>query len=201
MAKQWFLNISECKFCLDGPAAALFESTTESKTFSLNDVLVGAKTLLTGTVGQALEHDAKLKAKNNGIKSVAVIDHWFNYKERFIRENVEVLPDTIWVSDKHAYKEATKCFPNIDIVEQKNDYMLEQVKQINSHEVKKNKKFTNILYLLEPIRDSWVGKEVLGEFEALDFFMKSISKLNLGKKFSIILNPIPQIQKISMTNG
>ena len=192
-----FLNISECKFCLDGPAAALFKiQQPKVKLFSLNDVLVGAKTLLSGTGwSSSLEHVARLKAKNNGIKSVAVIDHWFNYKERFIRENVEILPDTIWVSDKYAYREATKCFPFIDVIEQRNDYMLEQVKQINSHKVKKNKKFINILYLLEPIRDSWVGKEVLGEFQALDFFTKSITKLNLSKKFSIILKPHPSDPK------
>jgi hypothetical protein len=151
-----------------------------------------AKTVLTGTGwSSCLEHKARLKAKKNGIRSIAVIDHWVNYKERFIRNKLEVLPDTIWVTDKYAYLEAEHCFPNIKIVEQRNDYIKARVDEIQSNKLDKQKGITNILYLLEPIRDSWAGIEVAGEFQALDFFMKSIPSLKLGKGFDIILKPHP----------
>lgn len=191
------LNIEECKFCLDGPASRLFKTQKNIvESLPLKDILVGAKTLITGTGwSSSLEHDARIQAKKNGIRSIAVIDHWFNYKERFIRKNVKILPDVIWVSDRYAHEEASICFPNTEIIEIRNDYLLKQVKEIKSHKTNREDKLTKILYLLEPIRDSWAGEEVPGEFQALDFFMQSIPKLNFGSKFSIILKPHPSDKK------
>jgi len=188
-----FLNIDMCRFCLEGPAAKLFKVQQPNiKFFSLEDVLIEAKTLLTGTGwSSSLEHKARLIAKKDGIRSIAVIDHWVNYKARFIRDNLEVLPDIIWVTDKYAFLEAEHCFPDIKIVEQRNDYIKAQVDEILSYKMDKQKGITNILYLLEPIRDSWAGVEVAGEFQALDFFMKSIPSLKFGKSFYITLKPHP----------
>jgi len=191
------LNINECKFALEGPAAELFKlHKPEVKLLSLHDILIGAKMLLSGTGWSSFfEHNARIQAKKNGINSIAVIDHWFNYRERFIRQNIEVLPDVIWVSDPYAYKEARICFPNVEIVEKRNDYLSKQVKEIKDYEIHKDKTLINILYLLEPIRDSWAEGDVAGEFQALDFFIKSIPKLNLSSRFSIVLKLHPSEPK------
>ncbi len=187
------LQIDQCRFCLEGPAAKLFQVQQPNfKLFSLEDVLIGAETFLTGTSwASSLEHNARIVAKNNGIKSIAVIDHWANYRERFVRDHIEILPDIIWVSDKYAYREAKRCFANIDIVEQKNDYLKTQIDEVLTYNIFRQENVTNILYVLEPIRDSWAGVKVAGEFQALDFFMNSIPSLNLGEGLSIILKPHP----------
>lgn len=192
-----FLSIDQCRFCLEGPAAKSFQVLQPNiKIFSIEDVLIGAETLLTGTGwSSSLEHNGRILAKKKGIKSIAVIDHWGNYRERFSRDHMEVLPDEIWVSDKYAYKEAKRCFSNIKIVEQRNDYIKAQADEVLSYKIDKQKGVTNILYVLEPIRDAWAGVEVPGEFQALDYFINLLPSLNLGDNLSIVLKPHPSEPK------
>ena len=192
--KSGLLKIEQCKFCLEGPASKSFRVwQPDIELLPLEDVLIGAEILLSGTGWSTpLEHNARIIAKNKGIKSIAVIDHWVNYKERFVRNHTEVMPDIIWVSDKYAYSEAKRCFPNIEIVQQRNDYIKAQVDEVSIYKIKKKKGTTNILYVLEPIRDAWGERRGMpGEFQALEFFLHSIPSLNLGDSLSIILKPHP----------
>ncbi len=188
-----FININECRFCLDGPAKKLFKSLKPKiKLFSIYEVLAHADTLISGTGwSSSLEHNARALAKEKGIYSVAVIDHWLNYSERFIRKDIQVLPDTIWVSDEYAHLEAKSCFPDIEIVQQRNDYLKSNIEAVLAHSYVKQEESTNVLYLLEPIRDIWADDAISGEFQALDYFINSIPSLDFGKKYSIILRPHP----------
>jgi len=191
--KSGYLDIKNCKFCVDGPAAKLFhDKLFNLKFIPLEDILINTNVLLTGTGwSSSLEHIARMMAKDNGVKSIAVIDHWINYKERFIRNNLEVLPDLIWVSDKYAYSKAKLCFPNIKVIQKKNDYLKSQVEEVLSYKIDRKEGMTNILYVLEPTRNTWGKNCVAGEFQALDFFFKEIKKLNLNSEISIILKPHP----------
>jgi hypothetical protein len=191
--KSGLLRIERCKFCLEGPAAKSFRvQQPDTELLPLEDALIGTQILLSGTGwANSLEHDARMIAKNKGIKSIAVIDHWVNYRERFVRNHIEVMPDIIWVSDKYAYLKAKSCFPNIEIVEQRNDYIKDQVDEVSSFKIEKKGGTTNILYVLEPIREVWAGNDVLGEFQALEFFLNSIPSLSLGDCLSIVLKPHP----------
>ena len=191
--KSGMLRIDKCKFCFKGPAAKLLKVQLPNiELLSLEDVLVDTETLLSGTGwASSLEYNARLIAKKRNIYSIAVIDHWVNYKERFERDQLEILPDIIWVLDNYAYEKAKRCFPDIKVIEKRNDYLKFQVEEILSYKFDKKKMVTNILYVLEPIRDSWAGKSISGEFQALDFFFNSFFKLNFGRKFSIILKPHP----------
>lgn len=191
--KSGLLKIEQCRFCLEGPAAKTFlVQHPDIKFFPLKDVLIGTEILLSGTSwSSSLEHNARIIAKNKGIKSIAVIDHWHNYNERFVRNNKKVLPDIIWVVDKYAYLEAKRCFPSLEIVEQRNDYIKTQLDEVSSCKIEKKGGITNILYVMEPIRDVWAGDEPQGEFQAFEFFLYSIPRLNLGDSQSIILKPHP----------
>lgn len=191
--KTGLLNIEKCKFCLDGPAAKLFKIQQPNiRLFSIEKVFTGAEKLLSGTGwSSSLEHDARALAKNSNIESIAVIDHWVNYRERFVRDRVEILPDVIWVTDKYAFKEAKRCFPQLEIIEQENRYLKSQVQEVLRDKLIKKEDVTNVLYVLEPIRDSWAGNKVLGEFQALDFFLEKVPDLDLGKDIAIVLKPHP----------
>jgi len=48
--------------------------------------------LLSGTGFGILEYHVRSEAKKRSINNIAVIDHWTNYRERFIRNNNEELP-------------------------------------------------------------------------------------------------------------
>jgi hypothetical protein len=191
--KSGLLNIDNCKFCLEGPAVKLFKiENPKIKLFSLEVALKNSKILLSGTGwSSSLEHRARMLAKKNNIVSIAVIDHWLNYRERFVRDNLEVLPDIIWVSDKYAHVEARRCFPKLKIVRQRNDYLKFEIDEVLKYKIFNKKNITNILYVLEPVRDAWAGDNLAGEFQALNFFVNSIPSLNFGDNISIILKPHP----------
>ena len=98
--------------------------------------LDGAATLITGTGwASCLEHDARELARERGIRSIAVIDHWTNYADRFIRNGKQVLPDEIWVSDPYAAEIAQAAFPSLRVVQQANAYLAGLVAEVKSRQL------------------------------------------------------------------
>ena len=188
------LNRSIVDCCVAGPALSLWlRAFPNSKISTLPDSLSNANLLISGTGWQsALEHDARKLARNLGIKAIAVIDHWTNYRDRFIRDGQEILPDEIWVTDVYAKKLAEEHFPNLPIVQLPNLYLESIVSEVHLQESSVIKSAaTRLLYVLEPIRQVWGDGNQLGEFQALDFFIENINLLELGEQIAIKLRPHP----------
>lgn len=180
--------------CLADPALSLWlRAFPDSEISNLSSSLSDVKLLISGTGWQSnLEHDARKLARSLGIKSVAVIDHWTNYRDRFIRDDEEVLPDEIWVTDEYAKKLAENYFPDLRIVQLPNLYLENIVAEVRFQEESVLKSTdTRLLYVLEPIRQVWGNGDQLGEFQALDFFTKNINLLGFGENLSIKLRPHP----------
>jgi hypothetical protein len=192
----WSKNVDRKKMCvcLAGPALLLWESSFPHASIStLSDALSNAKSLLSGTGWASdLEHEARKMARKLGIKSVAVVDHWTNYRNRFIRNGEEVLPDEIWVVDNHAQKIAETEFPSTHIVQLPNLYLDSLVKEVRSNEARLTRGAeSHVLYVLEPIRQVWGGDKLPGELQALDFFVRQMGLLRLGGNPSIKLRLHP----------
>lgn len=194
--REWvevgLLNQYEFRLLLQGPAEKAWQlepvlSLQMQLHTELSSALKGCQSVLTGTGWASnLEHDARQLADSLQIPSVAVVDHWVNYAQRFEREGVVVLPNEIWVSDPYASEMAKELFKGIAVVELPNVYLQNLVKDIPTVQRDCN----NLLYVLEPIRNDW-GKGVLGEFQALDFFIKNLDKI-VGTDFvRIMLRPHP----------
>jgi hypothetical protein len=186
------LDEFEFKLCLSGPAEKIWQLYPVPLPYmqlhtELTKALTDSQTVLTGTGwASSLEHDARRLASVAQIPSIAVIDHWVNYTQRFERNGVVVLSDEIWVSDPYAAEMAKKLFKGIAVVELPNTYLQNLVKEIPP--VKQD--CMNLLYVLEPIRNDW-SKGVPGEFQALDFFVKNFEKI-VGTEFvNITLRPHP----------
>lgn len=180
--------------CMDGPAARLWaQSFPAYKNLPLPEAVNQSGMLLTGTSwGSPLEHDARKLARSLGLRSVAVVDHWVNYKGRFIWHGEEMLPDEIWVVDKYAKKLAEEIFHGISIRQLPNYYLDHQVAEVRQFEKSISKRTAgNILYVLEPIRQTWGNGETPGEFQALEFFMNNMPSLGLEAEVDIRLKPHP----------
>jgi len=177
------------KVCMVGPAKSIWEKHfPDIKLNSLDNIINDTKTLLSGTGWGDIEYSARIKAKKLGIKNIAVIDHWVNYRERFIRNKCEVLPEIIVVSDKYAYKQAQILFPSICIIELPNNYLQTQTKLASAKRVNACKDpFENILIVTEPLRVKKSGKDTYLEFDAIEFFMKSLNKINVSKNYVHII--------------
>lgn len=172
-----------------GPAATSWQPLPLAMPIftDLASALKGADVLLSGT-GWAtdLEHQARKLARSKGIRNVAVLDHWVNYAERFVREGEQVLPDEIFVTDEYARCEAERCFPAVPVSVHDNLYLQAQLSELAGleHEARE------VLYLLEPIRADW-PRNMPGEFEALDYFVSRWGSLGIPASTSLRLRPHP----------
>jgi len=184
----------ELRTCLAGPAAELWTAAFGGvKIVPLTDALQGAGTLLSGTsYASSLEHQARFLAKERGIRSIGVIDHWVNYPDRFIREGTRVLPDEIWVADEDALAIAVACFPGIAVRQQPNLYLAGLVAQVRAADIEpRHGKSRRVLYALEPICHPWAQGGEAGEFQALDYFVQCGQHLGLDATAEIRLRPHP----------
>ena len=165
------------RLALAGPAMA------GRPTMQLDRALEDASTLVSGTGwATAFEHEARRIARRRGIGSIAVIDHWTNYRERFVRDGEQILPDEIWVTDPYARALAERTFEGVRVVEQPNAYLAAQVAQIPAGAADP----AHILYVLEPIREAWGALPEPGEFAALDHFAAHV-----GPNAQVRLRPHP----------
>jgi hypothetical protein len=122
-----------------------------------------------------------------------VLDHWVNYASRFVRNGTTLLPDEIWVADDYARELAIKEFPDVKVEVLPNHYLLDQVAEVRVRtEPRAPGAASRVLYALEPIRTDWPeGDGRAGEFQALDYFVDTMSMLGIGKDAAIVLRPHP----------
>ena len=131
------------------------------------------------------------------------LDHWNNYKERFIIKGKLYLPDVIYVSDKYAFNIAKKTFKKTKITLIKNFYKYDLLKKIKT-KIKKINKITNILYVSEPIRQHAIKQHKnplfwgYDEFSSLNFFFSEIKKF-IDQNFIVIFRKHPS-EKINKYN-
>ena len=184
----------DIRISVSGPALAIFARELPHLTnMGLTDALNDANTLLSGTSSRetSIEHNARVLACERGIYSVGVVDHWVNYAERFVREDRQVLPDEIWVSDEIALSLAQACFPKHSVRQMPNRYLAQLLQVINASHRPVTDSKVHVLYVLEPIRERWSSNITPGEFQALDFFISKLELLELGRDTEILLRAHP----------
>jgi hypothetical protein len=185
-----YIFLGDVFFYFQGPARTILNKKLPNLQINnnLERAIEKSNTLICGTGWQTdIEYNALNIAKNLKIKSIAVLDHWINYKSRFVRNNIEVLPNEIWVTNTKAYLIALHTFPDLKILIKDDTYtstILKKIDRINN--LKKNK----LLYILEPARSNWKKNE-LGEFQAFQYMLDNWHKLNVPDNTEIILRPHP----------
>lgn len=173
---------------MQGPAARLWAVAFPGRALEpdLSDALRGASSLLSGTGwGSDLEHEARCEAARLGIPSVAMLDHWVNYPQRFERGAVRCWPDALWVTDSEAERMAWAAFPGVPVVRKPNRYVQEQLSRIGKAPGR-----GHVLYALEPVRDDW-GRGVPGEFQALEYALAHLKLMVPEGDARLILRPHP----------
>lgn len=172
-----------------GPAERLWRKRFgEVPLWELEAALEGAAALLSGTGWASdLEHRARAIARQAGIRSTAVLDHWVNYPERFVRADETLWPDEFWVVDEDALTLALERFPGAEVRLKPNAYLDEQLARIRPLEAGAAER---VLYVLEPARSDW-GRSIPGEFQALDYWLEHFDKLGLPRSMPIRLRPHP----------
>lgn len=171
---------SDFVFALDGPAVSIFQRKLGNlPCMSVEDAIYKADTVLCGTSWPAsLEWRAIKIAREQGKRSIAFLEHWVNYEQRFVRNEEKVLPDKIWVGDVYAREIAKKTFPNVPIVLFENPYLKEIEEELEKLDATDSA--SNILYVCEPIQEHtalmYGDKLYHGytEYDALRYFLDNI---------------------------
>lgn len=157
IVSSW-LKTQQEPYCLslEGPAIGIFSRKLGAQeNLPLANALAQADWLLCGTSWQSdLERRALTAARTQNIHSVAFLEHWVNYVERFQTGQDTVLPDEIWVGDVYAETLAHTLFPTTQIVYKKNPYLAELTGELSALQSRLGPPVPHsLLYLCEPIKE------------------------------------------------
>ena len=198
---SWILcNPTDFITVLDGSAKKIFKDKLDDLfETSLSNAVKRADWVLTGSGWKScLEYDAIAYSKNKDKRVITFLDHWGNFRERFIRNGVYQFPDKIWVGDKYALEIARKSLPEVAVINQVVNPYFQDIKE----ELKKYSKptvtgKTRILYVTEPTSEHALAQEGnerhwgRTEFDALRYFLENIEKICTGGIEVITVRPHP----------
>ena len=193
----------ECVFVLGGPAINVFQRRLGriASSVSLEEGIADADWLLCGTSWQSdLEWRAIEAGRRTGKRTVAFLDHWGHYRERFVRNGREHLPDEIWVGDPQAETIARQCIAERPVRLISNPYF-EDIRQGIAAlgkvaSVGDKGCDLRVLFVCEPLSEH--GLREFGderhwgytEFDALRFFFANIH--TLGQRVDrVVVRPHP----------
>lgn len=182
-------NGLDALFVLGGPAISVFRRRLGPiATISLDEAFSKADWMLCGTSWQSdLEWNAIATGRTAGKRTVAFIDHWVHYRERFVRRGIQHLPDEIWVGDTMAEPIARDCFSDLPVRLVPNPYF-EDIRryfaQVDGRRPPACRDAgQSVLFVCEPISEH--GRRQFGderhwgytEFDALRYFFANIDAL------------------------
>lgn len=190
----------DCCYSLDGPACKIFERKLGPiLSLPFEQAVDQSTSILCGTSWQSdIEINAIKLARSQGKRSIAFIDHWVNYRDRFIRSSETSLPDEIWVGDDMAEAMAKEIFPGLPITLVNNPYLKDIEQQLNAIQEQRapSQDSIAILYVCEPVSEHarlrYGDANYWGyvEEDALRYFLSNVSALGKSIK-SILIRPHP----------
>lgn len=147
------------KLVAEGPAKTIFQRKLPGIDLcpgnALSRLVHDSQFLLTGTSwGSQLELEAIQAANARKIPSAAYIDHWVNYRQRFILNDSLLLPDEIWIGDEFALDMARQTFPGTKLCLQPNAYFEDIRDELSAIQIRpRNQGTLRLLYVSEPIAE------------------------------------------------
>jgi hypothetical protein len=172
--------------CVEGPARRILASTRSPSTRVLDRAealgrLAEFRTVLTGSSWSSdlektfIEHGTAL-----AIRTITYLDHWTDYRERFMSGGRLVLPSEIWVADEHAEKIARAAFPGQTVRDAGNCYLEEVAAEVKARSLPTRTRTgrKRVLFVSEPLSAAaerkYGDRNYFGytEYEALAGFLE-----------------------------
>jgi hypothetical protein len=189
-----------CNYCLAGPALKIFQRKLgDIKIISSKEAIDHSDSLLCSTSWQSdLEWESIKIARKCNKKSIAFLDHWGNYRERFIRNGEASWPDEVWVGDSEAEILANKVLPEVIVKQIENPYFAEIKRELNviAKSSIRHKNELSLLFVSEPLREHGIkgfGNELhwgYTEEEGLHYLLSNLYVFN-NKVGRIVIRPHP----------
>ena len=184
---------------VEGPALSVFERKLGPvNPVTLREAVDGSSWLLCGTGWQSdLEWRGIALARQSGRRSVAFLDHWMHYRERFERNGVRCLPDELWAGDEYALQMARQELSPVPVRLVSNPYFEDarRALALMHARVAPRNGGPVVLYVCEPMRE--IGLRQYGdphyfgytEEEALTYFLEHRQAIATKAEVVIRLHP------------
>jgi hypothetical protein len=153
-----------------------------------NSFLKGLDYLVTGSGSFLFEKEIRNLALKKKIYVVTVLDHYLNFKIRFIKKKRFILPDEIWCFDRKTFFLSKKSIKNKIFRLKKNYYLKHCLEKIRPLRLLKD---PYILYLTEPHTKTKIFKRSC-ELQSLKFFLDNFYRLNIKRYSKIIIRLHPK---------
>ena len=140
------------RYLLQGPAKAIFEKTLSIESEdNFGRFVSECHSFICGTSGKSdLERSIFAQARILNKETTAILDHWINYRERFVLNGKLVLPNNLITVDRNAYQIAKETFPECKIEEINNPYLEEFYNHYKELTLQKEISYkSEILYISE----------------------------------------------------
>lgn len=140
------------RYLLQGPAKAIFEKTLSIESEdNFGRFVSECHSFICGTSGKSdLERSIFAQARILNKETTAILDHWINYRERFLLNGKLVLPNYLITVDRNAYQIAKETFPECKIEEINNPYLEELYNHYKELTLQKESSYkSEILYISE----------------------------------------------------
>lgn len=182
-----------------GPALAVMDAKLPSwPRRSLRDAIDASRWVLTGTSWQSdLEWTALGLARPAGRPTVTYLDHWVNYRERFVRGGDARWPDQVWLADRLAEAIARRVLPGLALRLAGNPYLDDiQERLVQLRSARPAPRRPHVLYVCEPVREHALrqhGNERhwgYTEEEAIEYFFDRRASIGLAD-YPVVLRPHP----------
>ena len=144
------------RYLLQGPAKAIFEKTLSIESEdNFGRFVSECHSFICGTSGKSdLERSIFAQARFLNKETTAILDHWINYRERFLLNGKLVLPNNLITVDSYAYQIAKETFPECKIEEIDNPYLEELYNHYKELTLQKESSYkSEILYISEGFSD------------------------------------------------
>ena len=202
LLSSYVIHHKDLKFiyALSGPALNIFERKFgEISNYSILDAISKSDIIFCGTGwGSRFELKGIMIAQSMKKKSIAFLDHWVSYRERFLLNGKVILPDEIWVGDKYAHSYASEIFPNTQIRLIQNYFFKDLKKEYKKFIInnKDHPKEISVLFISDNIdaviaNDSQKKKYLnFSDNEIFSYLIKNLDALN-SKVKQISIRPHP----------
>lgn len=187
--------------CLDGAARGVFARKFGNLRIQPVEALIAATDwVMCGTSFLSdLEWQALRAARAAGKRTVTVLDHWVNYRDRFFRHGEQCLPDEIWIGDEVGAVLARKELPEVPLKFVPNAYFLDLRDEIDALGAMPAEagRGLRVLYVCEPLREDGIALHNDERFwgyteeEALRHFLGNAIRLTPGIE-RIVVRAHPQ---------
>ena len=193
LLSKWCLSVRkyfDFEFYLSGPAIKIFSDLFLNIRVLKNPDFIKYSRVISSTGWQTdFEIRSIIAAKKSNVYSVAYLDHWVNYLERFTVDGSVHYPDEIWCGDPESLKLAEFVFNgNIKKYRIINNRHILDIKS-KYYNFKCTKK--SVLICLEPIRN---GYSLVSAYKHLSSYLKC----HYSKNQSIIIRDHPSSTQTSV---